>query len=329
MARRRSRLVPQPVRPSENGFQRVLVTTDFSPRSEQALWRAVRLPLREGAELFLLHVLPKKVPGGEGGGFEKAASRAMDRVEDRLRELAEEAGRRDLLVRAELAYGNPADEIARVCRADLIELCVVGRHGASSMTDTLIGSTAERIARESPVPLLVVQSAHGGPYQRPLVAVDFGHGANRVVREALQIAPPGEGRRLHLLHAYPHPPPLRPRVTHPARRARIEEEEALVAAEKRAERFLEDWRGSGLSFELILHGADPREAILSVAETEKSDLIAVGTAGRKGMQRLLLGSVAEAVLRNASCDVLIMRAPPGEGTSPTPPPPETEAPAPV
>lgn len=311
MARRKTRRRLEPVEPDPNGYARVLVATDFSPRAEQALWRAVRLPLPRGAVLFVLHVAPRELPLDEAE-VERAAMRAVDRVEDRVRELAAQVGRTDLEVRAELARGAPSQEIARVSRADRVELCVVGRHGAGGFSEALLGSTAERLARESRVPLLIVSSAHGGRYQRPLIALDFDPSGARVLREGLRMAP-ASGEQVRLVHAYPisYGPVLR--YLKPSS-GMVKSYEAKIrdAAMHRARVFLRRWHEAGHRFELVLRPLDPRQAILDAAKQAHADLIVVGTAGRRGMSRLVVGSVAAAVLRSAPTDVLVVRARPGE-----------------
>jgi nucleotide-binding universal stress UspA family protein len=63
---------------------------------------------------------------------------------------------------------------------------------------------------------------------------------------------------------------------------------------------------------VVLRQADPRRAILEAARARRADLIALGTHGRTGLPHLLLGSVAEAVMHHAGCDVLV--APPGHSS---------------
>jgi universal stress protein A len=65
--------------------------------------------------------------------------------------------------------------------------------------------------------------------------------------------------------------------------------------------------------QLLIHPGDPRDAILEAAESLRPDLIVIGSHGRRGVSRALLGSVAEDVVRRAPCPVLVVRAPKTSG----------------
>jgi nucleotide-binding universal stress UspA family protein len=85
--------------------------------------------------------------------------------------------------------------------------------------------------------------------------------------------------------------------------AQMKEAKASVAAAA------VDLKAAGFSTSTRVVEADPRTAILEVAEEWKADLIVMGSQGRKGIKRFLLGSVAESVARHARCSVLIERMP--------------------
>jgi len=75
---------------------------------------------------------------------------------------------------------------------------------------------------------------------------------------------------------------------------------------------LQDLPADGLAVpvrRLLLHGADAADTICQLAETEKADLIVMGTHGRRGIMRLLMGSVAELVVRHANCPVIVVKQP--------------------
>jgi nucleotide-binding universal stress UspA family protein len=67
-------------------------------------------------------------------------------------------------------------------------------------------------------------------------------------------------------------------------------------------------QSAGFTVDTRIVEADPRSAILDVAEESKADLIVLGSHGRRGIQKFLIGSVAESVARHARCSVLIVRA---------------------
>jgi nucleotide-binding universal stress UspA family protein len=84
-------------------------------------------------------------------------------------------------------------------------------------------------------------------------------------------------------------------------------EQLLSAGRESLKQFLGEHQAKGLSVECIVKEGAAADAILSVAKTDAIDLIVMGTHGRRGLDRVLLGSVAERVLRNAPCPVLVVR----------------------
>lgn len=93
-------------------------------------------------------------------------------------------------------------------------------------------------------------------------------------------------------------------VSELAERQRVREE-----LEGRLAEFANLLREQGLVGRSVMRGGQPADEILNVVREEKADLIVMGTHGRRGLSRLLLGSVAEAVLRRAHCPVLAVKSP--------------------
>jgi nucleotide-binding universal stress UspA family protein len=136
-----------------------------------------------------------------------------------------------------------------------------------------------------------------------LVATDFSEHADRALAYAAELAV-GLEAELRLLHAVSIPALGIPAmgVSYPAMEDSIvkEAKEALAALEVR-------YRGRVRIAGTHLEVGDPRDVIDRVAEETRADLIVMGTHGRRGLRRVLLGSVAEAVVRSAPCPVLIVR----------------------
>ena len=143
-------------------IQRVLAPTDFSDRANAAVRYAVELAAKFDAELILLNiipdtalvlpdaVMPTPLPIGDLGQLTDAAKSGLATVVKSL-------GLEGHKVRQEVRIGSPAAEIiaaARDLRADLV---CVGTHGRTGLAHMLMGSTAEKVVRESPCPVLTVR----------------------------------------------------------------------------------------------------------------------------------------------------------------------------
>jgi nucleotide-binding universal stress UspA family protein len=281
----------------------VLVATDFSTTATRAVERAARLPIGPGSTLTVLHVLrpgsrPENRPDAERA-LRYAASLAAD--------AAARAGREAADVFPRLVEGTPFVEIIHGARHGRNELIVVGRHGERTFRERLLGSTAERVIRKGDMSVLVVTSPPAAPYARPLVAVDCSDTSRRAVELAWRLADP-RLQALDVVHAYE--PILESTVRHVdlfGEAARQFNFEAKLQAQAAVETFLAASDAPG-SANIMLREGDARQVILDVAAERNTDLVALGTHGRSGAAHVLLGSVAEAVIRAAGCDVLVARA---------------------
>lgn len=270
---------------------RILVAVDLSPSSAAVIERAARLPLAADASFSLLHVLP----GGIGPALvpdtaaEAEAQRGLAAAAAQLSERVA-AG---VEVSTALVYGTPFVEIIRRARDQRAELVVIGRHGHRAFVDALIGSTAERVVRKGDVPALIVSGTPRGPYRRALVAVDLSDTSRRALELALRVIDAQAGP-IAVVHSW-----------------------TTAAGGDPAERegnalgdFLAQYGEDAARWEVVVGPGDARVVILGEAARRHADLLVLGTHGRSGLAHALVGSVAEAVVRNAPCDVLVARAAP-------------------
>lgn len=279
----------------------ILVATDFSAGAASAVARAALLPITPGSAITLLHVLPSD------GAAEAAARRALAQAAVAARAATQAAGQTDVDVFTALAHGTPFVEIIRSARDTRAQLIVLGRHGRRAFRDLVLGSTAERVIRKGDTPVLVVTAQAAGPYRRPLVAVDGSDTSRRAFELALRVVGP-DVRTIEVVHAYEvdHEGALR-RTGLPDQELRAYRLQSKNAARALVETFLAACGDDGRAARVALRRGDPRRVILRVVAQRRADLLALGTHGRSGLAQLLIGSVAEAVVRMVSCDVLVAR----------------------
>jgi len=143
-------------------LHRILVPTDFSKHSQNALTYAAAFAEKFGAELYLLHVVqdlalfipdavtvaPPVTPPVDQ--LTAAVRGALDKV------IAEYQLRR-LTVHAEVREGTPFYEIIRFARDQNIDLIVMGTHGHTGLAHVLMGSVTEKVVRKAPCPVLTVR----------------------------------------------------------------------------------------------------------------------------------------------------------------------------
>ena len=318
----------------------IICGTDFSEESRRALEAAVSLAGTRGEEVVLVHAMELPTVAfiaGEGIVMPPAVPPpTLEAMRDELdKKLADDARRAGANVRPVLSIGAPELALLDEATRYAARLIVVASHGhRSRATRWLLGSTADRLARSSPLPLLVVRGEAKGfvdftTTSRPmkvLVAVDFNEGTDHVIEAALLLCSAGMCA-LHFAHAFETPTPISPFVTrlpataHPA--TQYAELERLVQDElaRLAEKTQGTNAGPAPSDRIhLLHGR-PAVEITRFAREEGFDLVVVGTHSRRGLERLLLGSVATGILHRAPCPVLVAPVPEHVETHATPPAP--------
>ena len=301
----------------------ISVGIDFSNESETAGVEARRVARRLAGELVLVHVAePVDLPGPTSAAF-AAGERAMEALRqyrsqtlarDRLR-LAELRKRMngDIHVAQALIEGDPGSSLCMAARETGSELLVVGTHGYTGLDWFLLGSVAQRVIRMAEVDVLVARNRHGSSdgYRRILVATDFSPSSGRALDRALQLAAPDA--EIEVVHFYQHAPhaelyeAVREAVGADLNEALMEE---LAAA---GQSFIaERCRPGGPKVRFYAVAEAPVTGIIQWLERQSFDLVALGSHGRRGFRRFLLGSVAEAVARRAPCSTLIARGTPQE-----------------
>jgi nucleotide-binding universal stress UspA family protein len=281
-------------------LSRILAATDLSARAEKAIARAVQLADEHRATLTILHVLPDAL------GDEASKRQIVLQVEESLhRKVIKLSPHREKTVSIQVATGRASVEIIRRAREKAVDIILVGAHGEQFINKLLFGRTAERIVRRGDRPVLVVKQRVRGPYRTVLVPTDFSDQSGQALELAMRVAP---SAKYLVLHAYQGIEQQLWRSDFPKRDILRYRREAAKKSREQLKHFIHQ-RGldNRLFVRLVRYGRAP-QVISSVARRLRPDLIAVGSAGRTGLPYVLLGSVAEHVLREVSCDVLVARS---------------------
>lgn len=283
---------------SEQQLQSVTVAVDLSRASEQILRRTMLLPLAPNARVDILHVMPAGMPKMTEAAVRRRVDERLGRLA-RLCEGARRSARQSANVNA--SVGQPYVEIIRHSRATGADLVVVGREGKKRLRDRMgVGSTPKRVVQKGDVPTLVVALEPAAPYRRAVVAVDLSDASRRVIDLARQVAPWDGSVGLSLVHAYRIP--FEGWIREDGLGRDFKEQ---ATAELR--RLHEMLGGEARGWRLVLRKGDPRVVIVREVQRQRADLIVLGTHGRSGISHALVGSVAEWVIGEVPCDVVITR----------------------
>lgn len=290
-------------------FRKLLCPVDFSAGSQHALRVAARMTRELDAELVLVHAwhVPSRPFSDERSIPDEMVQKLVDDEHGRLRAAvrdAAELGARRATSR--LLHGVPWDQITQAVRDDpAVDLIVMGTHGRTGLARVFLGSVTEQVIRHSPCSVLVTRGSAGVvAFRNMLCPIDFSEDTSEVLERAAELAAVG-GAGITLLHVIESAGTfsgLRLPETHLAeieRQATLELERCAAALAPKV--------SVPVKFEIRI-GA-PAALVLAVLDAEPTfDLVIMGSRGRTGIQRMLIGSVAENVLRHAACPVLVVRA---------------------
>ena len=301
-------------------IKKIAVGTDFSQEASLAANQALDIARHVGASVTLVHsgnvpAPPDKstlVPAGVRE-YQEMLEEALKEDRERLEEQRSRLAGQGVELSHVVIDDFPDTGLCRAAEEMAADLIVVGTHGRTGLKRFLLGSVAERVVRLSPTSVMVarpVKSSAGG-YRKILVPTDFSESADNALNFAMMLA--ADGAEVKLLHCWQLPPGFAGfsggYVPRQLRESTLDSVTKGITegAEQRATDLIKDHQRDGvnLSFEVMqappVHGIEQR--------AEDSDLIVMGSHGRRGVRRFVLGSVAEVTVRHAPCSVLVTHGP--------------------
>jgi nucleotide-binding universal stress UspA family protein len=283
----------------------ILVPLDGSALAERALPYATALARRAGAHVVLVrailaHTLPGADPTDAQVALRKRAEAEIDATAEQVRLAGVDA-------ETHVYYDEATAAILDAVQARQADLIVMASHGRTGLGRWIYGSVAERVLRRAPVPVLVVPGAVSGAWPadrspRLLVPLDGSAVAEAALAPARALAAE-LGSEVLLLRVVEPPAPLAAPDYLAA--SGYDASAELAAAESYLKQVATDWRTAGLHPEIVTAVGYPPTLIPIIAHEKGADLVVMATHGRSGVARLVLGSVATAVLQRSSVPVLL------------------------
>jgi nucleotide-binding universal stress UspA family protein len=299
-------------------IERILLPTDFSEFSSQALRHALALARKFKARLNVVYVIPQIYPVGEAmfvGTPWLATPEVRKRAEEDIHAFMASAREARIDYGMEIREGDPWREILDAAEELPADLVVMGTHGRSGPERFFLGSVTEKLVRCLPCPVMTVSHEEARTWEAPglvgriLCATDFSESSDRAFDFSLALAA-RNGAKVTLLHVIEYMPDLgaaRYRMVVPdpdPLRAEIER-----GARERLERAIDRGRGEFADVDVTPRAVVGRayKEILRVATDERADLIVIGAQGHGLVEHILSGSNAQHVIRKATCPVLTVR----------------------
>jgi len=291
----------------------IVFPTDFSDSANAALGRALFLAERFEAELHMLHALvlhefDPNSPDQDFPGAEDVFRQLFEIADSKLAGLLKQHGRETLTLRQVNRRGVAAADVI-LAYADEVDadLIVMGTHGRRGPARMFLGSVAESVTRHASCPVLTVRaearSVKEQSVKKILVPVDFSEPSELTIRyaEALGHVYHSGLELLHVAEEIPYPYFYVPLASEELgdRLNRAREALAKLAADtlSKSVRYTTSVRSGRVASEILDH-----------ARESDCGLLVIGTHGLSGLERVLVGSTAEQVIREAECPVFVVKS---------------------
>lgn len=286
-------------------YDRILLPTDGSDVAESAAEAAVALARRFDADLHAIHVLePDALPTEVRDEADEGLVARGERATAAVAELAADAG-----LDATTAVLDEEESVHRTileyAEAHDVDCIVIGTHGRTGFDRVVLGSVAERTLRESPVPVVTVhgEGAFDSAIDAVLIPTDDSDPARAAADHAVEVAA-STGAALHVVHV------VETSALGSAASAGAVLDSLEAAGERAIETVIDRAEAADVStVEAAVLSGSPYRAIVEYADDHEVDCIVLGTHGRTGLDRYLIGSVAERVVRLAGVPVIVVPTP--------------------
>ncbi|MCA1961221.1 MAG: universal stress protein [Desulfomonile sp.] len=278
----------------------ILVPVDGSESSIHALKQVLPLARAERSVIRAISVVPPYQGELRLVGVKQHVSDLLSDPYRRALELANEAAEAaGAAIYTILDEGEPHEKIVEAAEAHGCELIVMGVRGHNPAEEFLMGSITQRVIGYSHTDVLVVPVETELRIGNLLVAVDGSEAGDRAVRLGFDFQR-CYGSRLEMISVADVPSHLYGIAPEAAG-------EMVGTTRQYLERVKSMPKESGFVAEYILVEGNPAQSIVETAQKHNSGLIIMGSHGRTGLKRLLMGSVTERVVGRAPCPVLVAR----------------------
>jgi len=299
-----------------NKFKRIVFPTDFGETAQSALRVAAAMAGYYKAQLDVVTVVDSTVYAYAGYPFATLAQDLMKSAEEQLEQLKLPEEAKGVTVKRFVLSGSAGHEITDHARRHSADLIVMATHGRGAVARFFLGSIADKVLHSAPCSVLVLRKPEesakehakaakkkGQPVTKILVPTDFSPTSQLAVNRAIALTEDYDAE-LVVLHVIDddlistHVQAEREMILKQIQQHALSEMKAMLPKD-----LVDNFHTIG-----AVKRGNPAKVIPAFAESHECDLIVMGSHGRTGLGRVLLGSVADGVVRNAKCPVFIERA---------------------
>ncbi len=281
-------------------YRKILVAVDNSESGRNALHQAFKLANEEKCWITVTSVVPPYEGEIELLGVKDIRAALRKPCDEALAEVEKIAKTERMLVKTVCEEGEVHERIVDLADAENCDVIVMGRRGRHSIERALIGSVTARVIGHTQRDVLVVPLGTVVGWKKIVLATDGSKHSAKAMERAISFAK-SYGGELRVVSVVDVPTEFY-----------AEAPQAVENLVRKAQGFVADVKkqaeAEGVKAETFVGEAEAYEAITHLAKDQNADMIVIGSYGRTGLRRLLMGSVAEKVIGYAPCPVLVVKA---------------------
>lgn len=280
-------------------FKKVLVGIDGSEESLHAFEETVKLAKKKNIQVFVVSVAPSYQGDLSLVGLGVSLQEFGKTYREALQKAQEIAQKNDLLVHPLYEEGEPYDKIIDIAGELSVDLIVMGKKGMTALQEILMGSVTERVIGYSDVDVLVVPKQGKIQLDRVVVAIDTSKYAEKVCSRALEIAKDfkSEINIVSTVEVSPAVFAIKPEIFD----VQVEKTKQYL------KEFEIKFQKENIPTKIFIEEGEAYEKILETANKIKAQMIILGTHGRTGLRRLLMGSTCQRVIGLSKVPVLVVK----------------------
>jgi nucleotide-binding universal stress UspA family protein len=273
-------------------MKKLLVPTDFSKTADNALSVAAQLAHKQGAEIYLMHMLELPLHQIDAMSSHSDLPEAMffmKLVHKRFKDVMKREELQGINVHEVVKFNQPISAVLDACDEYNIDMIIMGSHGTSGFKEMFIGSNTEKVVRVSNTPVLVIKKSHDDFDINSFVfASDFTEDSSNTYNQAVNLAELFEAK-LHLVM--------------------VNTANGFITTSEAKRRINNIISNSDFSnYDVHIYNDETVESgILNFSESIDADLIGISTHGRQGIAHFLNGSISEDLVNHAERPVVTFK----------------------
>lgn len=282
-------------------FEKILLAIDVNTDNTEQIKSAIKIAHSYNSQIIILIVLPNEIISNE------LKKLLHDAIKESLIGTVESIRDKGVVVnKYSIEYGDPVDKILNIANLENVDLIVVGSGKEDKRVKCKLGNIAEKLIRFSEIPIWVVKLKQKQTLTNILCPVDFSIPSRYALINAIHLSKKF-GAKLRILNVVEPLVDISPWIS-----ADLDRENAyrIEFYKKRMQDFIEEFKIPKADCEIEVLEGYIHEKIIETVEQCQHDLLIMGTTGRSGLKRLLLGSVAEKVARDVPCSFVTIKSKP-------------------